>query len=193
MERLARERDTAVNQVAEMKRRTAEYSQVLSEKEALETVALQLAEERETAMAEVNTLKSAVESMSDRMKGIEAMLEKEVGQLKSQNQALETVALQLAQERKVAMEETANLKARSESEKLALEEVAMQLAQERDDALAELDSLRKVVANMGSSASSDIRTQLQDGHGEPPQQDISSLTASHVVDEFEVQPPGFGP
>lgn len=193
MERLARERDRAVNQVAEMKRRTAEYSQVLSEKEALETVALQLAEERETAMAEVNTLKSAVESMSDRMKGIEAMLEKEVGQLRSQNQALETVALQLAQERKVAMEETANLKARSESEKQALEEVAMQLAQERDDALAELGSLRKVVANMGSSASSDIRTQLQDGHVEPPQQDIGSLIVSHVVDEFEAQPPSFGP
>lgn len=44
MERLARERDRAVNQVAEMKRRTAEYSKVLSEKQALETVALQLAE-----------------------------------------------------------------------------------------------------------------------------------------------------
>lgn len=144
-------------------------------------------------MAEVNTLKSAVKSMSDRMKRIEAMLEKEVGQLKSQNQALETVALQLAQERKVAMDETANLKARSESEKQALEEVALQLAQERDDALTELDNLRKVAANMGSSASSDIRTQLQDGLVEPPQQDISGLIVSHVVDEFEVQPPGFGP
>lgn len=46
MERLARERDQAVNQVAEMK---AEYSQALAEKQALETVALQLAAERETA------------------------------------------------------------------------------------------------------------------------------------------------
>lgn len=206
MERLARERDMALNQVEEMKRQTAEYSQVLAEKEALETVALQLAEERETAMMEVNALKSAVESMSERMKGIEAMLEKEVGQLKSQNQALETVALQLAQERNVALEETKNFKARSEAEKQALEEVAMQLARERDDALAELDSLRKMVANMGNNTTElthaqdlfiesrvkDIRTQLQDGHVVPPQQDINSLI-SHVVDEFEVQPPAFGP
>lgn len=200
MERLARERDMAVNRVAEMKRRTAEYSQVVAEKEALETVALQLAEERETAMAEVNTLKAAVESMSDRMQGIEAMLEKEVGMLKSQNEALETVALQLAQERNAAMEETANLKARSGAEKQALEEVAMQLARERDDALAELDGLRQVVANMGSSTSSapqdrfiesgvkDMRAQLQDGHVVPPQQDMNALI-SHV----EAQPPAFGP
>ncbi|KAG0562536.1 hypothetical protein KC19_9G154300 [Ceratodon purpureus] len=153
MERLARERDMAVNQVEEMKRQTSQYSQALAEKEALETVALQLAEERETAMSEVNILKSTVESMSDRMKGIEEMLDREIGLLKAQNQALETVALQLAQERDTAIKETANLKARSDAEKQALEEVAMQLAQERDSALLELENLMKVVANMRTPAS----------------------------------------
>lgn len=153
MERLARERDMAVNQVEEMKRQTSQYSQVLAEKEALETVALQLAEERETAMSEVNALKSTVESMSDRMKGIEEMLDREIGLLKSQNQALETVALQIAQERDIAIQETVKLKARSDAEKQALEEVAMQLAQERDSALLELENLMKVVANMRTPAS----------------------------------------
>lgn len=153
MERLARERDMAVNQVEEMKRQTSQYSQALAEKEALETVALQLAEERETAMSEVNALKSTVESMSNRMKGIEEMLDREIGLLKSQNQALETVALQLAQERDAAIKETANLKVKSDAEKQALEEVAMQLAQERDSALLELENLMKVVANMRTPAS----------------------------------------
>ena len=153
MEQLARERDMAVNQVEEMKRQTSQYSQVLAEKEALETVALQIAEERETAMSEVNALKSTVESMSERMKGIEEMLDREISLLKSQNQALETVALQLAQERDVAIKETASLRAKSDAEKKALEEVAMQLAQERDSALLELEKLMKVVANMRTPAS----------------------------------------
>jgi len=154
MQRLARERDMAVNQVEEMKRQTSQYSQVLKEKEALETVALQLAEERETAMTEVNCLKSTVESMSVRMKGIEALLDREIGLLKSQNQALETVALQLAQERDVAIQETATLKARSETEKQALKEVAAQLAQERDNALSELADLMNVVAQMRTTPTS---------------------------------------
>lgn len=132
-------------------------------------------------MVEVNALKATVESMSDRMKGIEAMLEREVGQLRSQNQALETVALQLAQERNVAMEETAILKARSEAEKQALEAVAMQLAQERDDALAELDSLKQKMANMGSRSRNRSSSKTID---------LSKQTLmSHVVDELEVQPP----
>lgn len=153
MERLARERDMAVNQVEELKRQTSQYTQALAEKEALETVALQLAEERETAMSEVNALKSTVQLMSDRMKGIEEMLEREVGLLKSQNQALETVALQLAQERDVAIREAENLKASSDAEKKALEEVAMQLAQERDSALADLETLMDMVASMRTRAS----------------------------------------
>ena len=150
MERLARERDTAVNQVEQMKRQT---SQALTEKEALETVALQLADERETAISEVNALKATVESMSERMQGIEAMLDREVGLLKSQNQALETVALQLAQERDAAIQATATLKASSDAEKQALEEVAMQLAQERDSALLELENLMKVVASLRTPTS----------------------------------------
>jgi hypothetical protein len=143
MERLARERDSAVNQVA----------QALAEKEALETVALQVADERETALSEVNALKATVESMSERMQGIEAMLDREVGLLKSQNQALETVALQLAQERDAAIRATATLKASSDAEKQALEEVAMQLAQERDSALLELENLMKVVASLRTPSS----------------------------------------
>jgi hypothetical protein len=43
--------------------------------------------------------------MTNRIKGIEEMLEQEVSQLKQQNQALETVSLQLAAERDAAMQE----------------------------------------------------------------------------------------
>ena len=131
----------------------AQFPQALAEKEALEMVALELAEERETALSEVNLLKSTVESMSERMKGIEEMLDREIGLLKSQNQALETVALQLAKERDDAIQETKSLRARSDAEKQALEEVAMQLAQERDSALLELEQMMKVVASMKTTSS----------------------------------------
>lgn len=185
-------------QVQELKLQTSEYSRILAEKEALETVALQLAEERQMAMAEVNALKSSVEMMTERMKSIEEMLEREVGQLKTQNHALETVALQLAQERDIAYQEVASLqesikKSKSDAEKQrALEEVAVQLAQERDNALSELESLKKFVANMRNIETADkdhvvqthvidIRSQLLDGHA-----------SSQDVSNFVTQPP-FGP
>lgn len=177
-------------QVQELKLQKSEYSRILAEKEALETVALQLAEERQAAMAEVNALKSSVEMMTDRMKGIEEMLAREVGQLKTQNHALETVALQLAQERDVAYQEVASLqesikKSKSDAVKQqALEEVAVQLAQERDSALFELESLKKFVANIGNIETADedhvvqthvidIRSHVLDGHASS--QDVSNL------------------
>ncbi|XP_024387960.1 uncharacterized protein [Physcomitrium patens] len=155
MEQLVRERDIAVNQREEMRRQSLILSQVRVEKEALEVVALQLAEERERAVSEANGLKRTVESISERMKGVEGILEIEVDQLKKQKQILETVAGQLAQERNVAIEEVDKLKARSEAEKRALEEVAMQLAKERDDALAEIESVRNILANMQSISASE--------------------------------------
>jgi hypothetical protein len=51
----------------------------------------------------VHKLKSAVDGMTERMRAIEAMLAQEVGELRQQNQALETVAIQLASERDSAL------------------------------------------------------------------------------------------
>lgn len=51
----------------------------------------------------MHKLKSAVDGMTERMRAIEAMLAQEVGELRQQNQALETVAIQLASERDSAL------------------------------------------------------------------------------------------
>ncbi len=202
MEKLAEERDLAVNQVEEMKRRALEYARIVTEKQALETVALQLAEERDVAMSEVTALKSAVETMTTRMAGIEQMLEREVGQLKVQNEALETVTLQLAQERDSALQEIAKLQevvksqARSEAEKHALEEIALQLAQERDNALFELKNLKQMVPNLGPPAMEqdpfiEARVQGVQSHllGEDVQKDEAEYTFAHIVEDKVHLPP----
>lgn len=54
---------------------------------------------------QVSALKDAIVAMTNRIKGIEEMLDQEVSQLKQQNQALETVSLQLAAERDAAVQE----------------------------------------------------------------------------------------
>jgi chromosome segregation ATPase len=202
MEKLAEERDLAVNQVEEMKRKALEYARIVTEKQALETVALQLAEERDVAMSEVTALKSAVEMMTTRMAGIEQMLEREVGQLKVQNEALETVTLQLAQERDSALQEIAKLQevvksqARSETEKHALEEIALQLAQERDNALFELKNLKQMVPNLGPPAMEQdpfIEARVQDAQshllGEDVQKDKAEYTFAHIVEDKVHLPP----
>lgn len=76
-----------------------QLGRVVAEKEALQAVAKQLSAERDEATAEVNALKVAVHSMTERMKSIEAMLEREVKELHHQNAALEVLALSLATER----------------------------------------------------------------------------------------------
>ncbi len=58
---------------------------------------------------QVSALKDAITAMTNRIKGIEEMLEREVSQLKQQNQALETVSLQLAAERDAAVQEVSLL------------------------------------------------------------------------------------
>ena len=76
---------------------------MVAEKEALQAVAKQLSAERDEATAEVNALKVAVHSMTERMKSIEAMLEREVKELHTQNAALELLAGSLAIERDEAV------------------------------------------------------------------------------------------
>ncbi|CAM6106124.1 unnamed protein product [Calypogeia fissa] len=150
LERVVKEKDTSLTQV-ELKKAADKIATVLAEREALEDVALQLADERDGALSEVSALKDAITAMTSRIKGIEEMLEREVSQLKQQNQALETVSLQLAAERDAAVQEMEQLRSMvgSESqsaEKEALEVVAIQVAQERDEALSEIEELKKVVA-----------------------------------------------
>jgi hypothetical protein len=153
-------------------------------------------------MSEVTALKSAVETMTTRMAGIEQMLEREVGQLKVQNEALETVTLQLAQERDSALQEIAKLQevvksqARSETEKHALEEIALQLAQERDNALFELKNLKQMVPNLGPPAMEQdpfIEARVQDiqSHllGEDVQKDEAEYTFAHIVEDKVHLPP----
>ncbi|KAL2611750.1 hypothetical protein R1flu_023442 [Riccia fluitans] len=156
---LVKERDVAVRQMQEMKRTAVNIARVKAEKEALEAVSLQLADERDGAMAEVAALKDAVVAMTNRIKAIEEMLDREVSHLKKQNEALETVALQLAAERDSALQEAEDLKetaraySQLQEEMQGLETVAVELAQERDTALAEIEDLKKVVANLREAAS----------------------------------------
>ncbi|KAL3683050.1 hypothetical protein R1sor_001072 [Riccia sorocarpa] len=159
LRKLVKERDTAVKQMQEMKKAAVSIARVKAEKEALEAVSLQLADERDGAMAEVAALKDAVVAMTNRIKAIEEMLDREVSQLKKQNEALETVALQLAAERDSAVQEAEDLKetagaySQLQEQMQGLETVAVELAHERDTALAEIEDLKKVVANLRESAS----------------------------------------
>ena len=86
-----------------------QLGRVVAEKEALQAVAKQLSAERDEATAEVNALKVAVHSMTERMKSIEAMLEREVKELHHQNAALEGLALSLATERDGALAKVGRL------------------------------------------------------------------------------------
>ncbi|OAE34006.1 hypothetical protein AXG93_3891s1190 [Marchantia polymorpha subsp. ruderalis] len=159
MQKLVKERDAAVSQMEEMRKTAVSYARVVSEKEALEAVSLQLADERDGAVSEVSALKDAVIAMTNRMRAIEEMLDQEVSLLKKQNEALETVALQLAAERDSALQEVEDLKLSSllyeeQREQMeCLETVGVQLAQERDTALAEIEELKKVVASIREAAS----------------------------------------
>lgn len=170
MEKLSRERDDAVNKMENLRRRTADYARVVAEKEALETVAMQLAQERDEAMSEVIALKQAVDAMSDRMRTIEKTLQQELEPLKQSSRALETVALQLASERETALKELSELKEElalakcKEEEKTALESVASQLAGERDQANSENERLKKILA--------DLQTEVAPVPGLSPEQEL---------------------
>eukprot|EP00250_Pteridium_aquilinum_P013627 c21464_g1_i1 orf=184-1542(+) len=159
MEQLSRERDDAVNKLEVLRRRVADYARVVAEKEALEAVAVQLAQERDEAMSEVIALKQAVDAMSDRMRTVENTLQQELEPLKQGSQALETVALQLASERDFALKELSELKEElalaklKEEEKTALESLASQLAGERDQANLEKERLEEILVKLpGTSA-----------------------------------------
>lgn len=54
---------------------------------------------------QLNTLRDSVESMTERMRGIDEMLALEVKRLQEQNSALESVAFALASERDNAIKE----------------------------------------------------------------------------------------
>ncbi|KAI5074329.1 hypothetical protein GOP47_0010290 [Adiantum capillus-veneris] len=150
MEQLSRERDDAVNKLEALRRKVADYARIEAEKEALEAVAVQLAQERDEAMSEVVALKQAVDAMSGRMQIVENALQKELEPLKQSSEALETVALQLASERDSALKELSELKeeltlAKSkEEENNALESLASQLARERDQANLENEQLKEM-------------------------------------------------
>lgn len=157
LQELVDQRDAAVKQAMEFRAAGTEMGRVMAEKEALEAVALQLAQERDTAMGEVSALKAAVTGMTDRMKAIEMMLAEEVRRLQEQNVALETVALALASERDQAIHHAGDMKSLLDSrsaEKKALEVLAAELIQERDTALAEVKELKKVVATLSEVAGS---------------------------------------
>lgn len=151
IEKIAKERDEAVNEMEDLRRMADKYARVVVEKEAVEAVAMQLAKERDEALSEVTALKQAVDAMSDRMRSIEKVLQQELEPLKQSTIALETVALQLASERDSALKELSELKevvARaklSEEEKIALQSLASQLAEERDQALSENKKLEKIL------------------------------------------------
>eukprot|EP00850_Spirogloea_muscicola_P001920 SM000007S20880 [mRNA] locus=s7:743163:745546:+ [translate_table: standard] len=168
LQELAGQRDSAISQLGEMKKAVKGLTSVKAEKEALEAVALQLAQERDNAVSQVMALKGAVDAMTERMKAIEAMLEQEVKQLKQQNQALETVALQLAAERDSAIHKAKELQEQVEvgfgvlKEKKDLETFAVEMTAERDSAMAEIAELKEVVAGLSSSGSASRLTPEQE-------------------------------
>ncbi|EFJ14297.1 hypothetical protein SELMODRAFT_423707 [Selaginella moellendorffii] len=149
LEKLAKERDAAVNKVEEMKQAASDFARLAAEKEALEAVAMELVKERDSAISEVSGLRKAVEAMQGRISSVEKALAQEVQQFRQQNEALEVLACQLATERDSALQEVARLKEmasqseRSEAEKQSLEAVALRLTEERDGALQELEQLKK--------------------------------------------------
>lgn len=212
LEKLAKERDDAVNEMEDLRRTAVNYARVVAEKEALEAVAMQLAKERDEAISEVTALKKAVDAMSDRMRAIEKMLEEELQPLKENTRALETVALQLASERDSALKEVSELREvvalakGREEEKKALESLASQLAKEKDQALFENENLKKILANLqmpGAKPSGldpeqehflkahigaagpqhiDLDKQYDD------QKDVVDKFVSHLVDEYGAPP-----
>ncbi|MCO5590395.1 hypothetical protein L7F22_044365 [Adiantum nelumboides] len=137
-----------------LRRKIADYVRIEAEKEALEAVAVQLAQERDEAMSEVIALKQAVDAMSGRMRIVENALQQELEPLKQSAQALETVALQLASERDSAMKELSELKEEltlakcKEEENTALESLASQLAHERDQANTENERLKEMLKSL---------------------------------------------
>ncbi|CAI5527563.1 unnamed protein product [Closterium sp. Naga37s-1] len=203
---LEAERDVAVAAAGEMRRAGQEMARVVAEKEALEAVALQLADERDSAIAEVTALKTAVNAMTERMRAIEAMLASEVQRLQEQNLALETVALQLADERDSAIKQASELRsafeAQREEDKRVLEMLAAQLIEERNAAVKEVQELKQVVAGLaeatgaGSGLTSEmeafirsrvraVRAQFVD-ISKPYSQQEEAVNAfvAHLVDEF---------
>ncbi|CAI5993106.1 unnamed protein product [Closterium sp. NIES-64] len=217
---LEAERDVAVAAAGEMRRAGQEMARVVAEKEALEAVALQLADERDSAIAEVRAvwgmlgrhgthvtaLKTAVNAMTERMRAIEAMLASEVQRLQEQNLALETVALQLADERDSAIKQASELRsafeAQREEDKRVLEMLAAQLIEERNAAVKEVQELKQVVAGLaeatgaGSGLTSEmeafirsrvraVRAQFVD-ISKPYSQQEEAVNAfvAHLVDEF---------
>ncbi|KAH7432102.1 hypothetical protein KP509_07G008500 [Ceratopteris richardii] len=158
---LSRERDEAVNKMKALERRVADFARVVAEKEALEAVAVQLAQERDEAMSEVIALKQAVDAMSDRMRNVENSLQSELEPLKRSSQALETVALQLASERDSALKELSDLKEQvnlskyNEEEKAALESLALKLAAERDEANLENQRMKELLGKLSVAGKRD--------------------------------------
>lgn len=155
---LAKQRDAAVAQVEKLKKAGQDMGRVVAEKEALEAVAMQLAEERDNAISEVTALKAAVNAMTERMRSIEAMLAQEVERLQQQNFALETVALQLADERDSAIKQAEELRTAFETQRIedkrVLEMLASQLIEERNEAMKEVEELQHVVATLRESSES---------------------------------------
>ncbi|GJP31353.1 hypothetical protein CLOM_g11995 [Closterium sp. NIES-68] len=203
---LEAERDVAVAAAGEMRRAGQEMARVVAEKEALEAVALQLADERDSAIAEVTALKTAVNAMTERMRAIEAMLASEVQRLQEQNLALETVALQLADERDSAIKQASELRAafeaQREEDKRVLEMLAAQLIEERNAAVKEVHELKQVVAGLaeatgaGSGLTQEmeafirsrvraVRSQFVDiSKPYSQQEEAVNVFVAHLVEEF---------
>ncbi|CAI5516175.1 unnamed protein product [Closterium sp. Naga37s-1] len=188
---LEAERDVAVAAAGEMRRTGQEMARVVAEKEALEAVALQLADERDSAIAEVTALKTAVNAMTERMRAIEAMLASEVQRLQEQNLALETVALQLADERDSAIKQASELRsafeAQREEDKRVLEMLAAQLIEERNAAVKEVQELKQVVAGLaeatgaGSGLTSEMEAFIR---SRVRAEEAVNAFVAHLVDEF---------
>lgn len=134
-----------------------QLGRVVAEKEALQAVAKQLSAERDEATAEVNALKVAVHSMTERMKSIEAMLEREVKELHTQNAALELLAGSLAIERDEAVVKVGEVEGQLvvvSREKESIEALACDLILERDEAMAEVEELKRINSNLSEAAGS---------------------------------------
>eukprot|EP00899_Mesostigma_viride_P012969 jgi/Mesvir1/21673/Mv04094-RA.1 len=156
---LQEERAQALRQVSEAEKATLQMAQLMEQKAALEMVAEQLARERDDAFLEVAALRTAVASMNASMANIEAMLASEVTELKNQNEALETVAMQLVAERDGSRLEMAELQRRLEemwaarNSDVSMATMAAQLAEERDSAVNKLTQLQNLIHQMRENPS----------------------------------------
>ncbi|GJP65111.1 hypothetical protein CLOP_g22015 [Closterium sp. NIES-67] len=123
------------------------------------------------ALEAVTALKTAVNAMTERMRAIEAMLASEVQRLQEQNLALETVALQLADERDSAIKQASELRAafeaQREEDKRVLEMLAAQLIEERNAAVKEVHELKQVVAGLAEATGGGQRADAGDGGVHP--------------------------